>query len=111
MIILCSVFLPIFYRVDVTTTFKAGIEENNKYDVNNRIEVYTWEVLENAPNNDKDHLFPVKEFGNKRDINSVLNITWMSDETNRNIKRYEKPSVYIPNEGSSKLFERLNTLL
>jgi hypothetical protein len=53
-------------------------------------------VLENAPNNDKDHLFPVKEFGNKHDINSVLNITWMSDETNRNIKRYEKPSAYIP---------------
>ena len=26
---------------DTTTTFKAGIEENNKYGVNNRIEVYT----------------------------------------------------------------------
>ena len=26
---------------DVIITFKAGIEENNKYGVNNRIEVYT----------------------------------------------------------------------
>jgi hypothetical protein len=27
---------------DITTTFKAGIEENNKNDANKRIEVYTY---------------------------------------------------------------------
>ncbi|MDD5135970.1 MAG: hypothetical protein PHN63_01325, partial [Candidatus Omnitrophica bacterium] len=27
-------------------------------------------------------------------VNSVLNMTWMSDDTNRKIKRYKKPSIY-----------------
>src|SRR6266508_2695197 len=28
-------------------------------------------------------------------VNSVLNMSWMSEETNRKIKRYEKPSEFI----------------
>jgi hypothetical protein len=55
----------------------------------------TKEVLENAQYNDKDHLFPLEGFNSARDVNSVLNMTWMSDETNRKVKRYEKPSNYI----------------
>jgi hypothetical protein len=35
--------------------------------------------LENANANDKDHLFPKSEFGSHKYINSILNITWMSD--------------------------------
>jgi predicted Mrr-cat superfamily restriction endonuclease len=42
--------------------------------------------LENAKSNDKDHIFPMKEFRSEENINSILNMTWMSDETNRYIK-------------------------
>ena len=56
----------------------------------------TGQVLENVRNNDRDHIFPRSKFSSERNINSVLNMSWMSDETNRKIKRYEKPSEYIP---------------
>ncbi|MDE1868029.1 MAG: hypothetical protein KGI08_10020, partial [Thaumarchaeota archaeon] len=55
----------------------------------------TNQTLENARNNDKDHLFPKAEFHSMRNVNSILNISWMSDETNRKIKRYKKPSAYV----------------
>ena len=55
----------------------------------------TNQALENARSNDKDHIFPKREFGSRKYINSILNITWMSDETNRKIKRYERPSNYV----------------
>lgn len=55
----------------------------------------TKQVLENAPNNDRDHIFPIAKFGSEKDLASVLNMTWMSGETNRHIKGYKKPSVYI----------------
>ena len=45
--------------------------------------------------NDKDHIFPRAHFGSHQNINSVLNMTWMSEETNRKVKRYDKPSEYI----------------
>lgn len=54
----------------------------------------TNQTLENARNNDKDHLFPKAEFHSIRNVNSILNISWMSDETNRKIKRFKKPSTY-----------------
>lgn len=57
----------------------------------------TSQTLENARNNDKDHLFPKAfqfGFGSNKYVNSVLNMTWMSDDTNRKIKRYKKPSIY-----------------
>jgi len=59
----------------------------------------TGQELENADNNQKDHIFPQSKkfgFGNLSDINSILNITWMSNNTNEKIKRSKKPSVYIP---------------
>lgn len=59
----------------------------------------TSQTLENARNNDKDHIFPKSkrnDFGSSRYINSVLNMTWMSKETNEYIKHAKKPSVYIP---------------
>ena len=58
----------------------------------------TSQTLENARNNDKDHIFPKSfkfGFGSNKYVNSILNMTWMSDETNRKIKRYKNPSVYV----------------
>ena len=53
--------------------------------------------LENALENDKHHIFPKKPFGDFKNVNSILNITWLSDETNRKIIRDKKPSTYIQN--------------
>ncbi|MGH2612778.1 MAG: GmrSD restriction endonuclease domain-containing protein [Rhabdochlamydiaceae bacterium] len=64
-----------------------ALEGSNDFNTN--------QTLENARNNDKDHLFPKAEFHSLRNVNSILNISWMSDETNRKIKRYKKPSVYV----------------
>lgn len=57
----------------------------------------TGQALENERENDKDHLFPkskTKGFGNHRNINSVLNITWLSKKTNER-KGTKKPDAYI----------------
>jgi len=59
----------------------------------------TNQQLENADHNQKDHLFPKSKlygFGHLRDINSVINMTWMSKATNTRIKKWKKPSSYIP---------------
>jgi hypothetical protein len=59
----------------------------------------TSQALENARGNDKDHLFPksfIFGFGSNKYINSILNMSWMSEDTNRKIKRFKKPSVYVP---------------
>jgi len=58
----------------------------------------TSQTLENARNNDKDHLFPKSfkfGFGSNKFINSILNMSWMSEDTNRKIKCFKKPSVYV----------------
>lgn len=55
-------------------------------------------TLENARNNGKDHLFAKSStlgFGSNKYTNSILNITWMSDNTNRKIKSFKKPSIYV----------------
>jgi hypothetical protein len=62
----------------------------------------TGQTLENARGNDKDYIFPRAEFGSQRYINSILNITWMSDETNRKIKGFEKPSKYVQESKDEK---------
>jgi hypothetical protein len=54
--------------------------------------------LENARENQKDHIFPKSPtvgFGKYKHIDSVLNMTWMSDQTNMFIKRAKKPSEYV----------------
>ena len=51
--------------------------------------------LVNARSNDKDHIYPKAVFKNFKDINSVLNMAWMSKDTNRKIKRFKKPSEYL----------------
>lgn len=59
----------------------------------------TGQNLENARENQKDHIFPKATtvgFGANKHVNSVLNMTWMSAETNTLIKRAKKPSEYIP---------------
>jgi len=58
------------------------------------------QTLENAPDNDKDHLFPKNWYGDERWIDSVLNMTWMSKETNQKIKRTKQPSEFIKSKGS-----------
>ncbi len=54
--------------------------------------------LENARNNNKDHVFPKTDalpFGQGGHVHSVLNMTWMSDVTNQVIKRAKRPSIYM----------------
>lgn len=58
----------------------------------------TSQALENARGNDKDHIFPKSfdfGFGSNKYVHSILNMTWMSKDTNRKIKRYKKPSLYV----------------
>lgn len=58
----------------------------------------TGDNLENARENQKDHIFPKSPtvgFGKHKRIDSVLNMTWLSDETNMFIKRAKKPSEYV----------------
>jgi len=58
----------------------------------------TGQNLEHARENQKDHLFPKSisiGFGKNKNIDSVLNMTWMSGKTNMFIKRGKKPSDYI----------------
>jgi predicted RNA-binding protein len=55
--------------------------------------------LENARDNQKDHIFPKSPtvgFGDNKHINSILNMTWMSGKTNMLIKKAKKPSEYTP---------------
>lgn len=55
--------------------------------------------LEDARENQKDHIFPksvTRGFGSHESIDSVLNMTWMSGDTNMIVKRAKKPSEYIP---------------
>lgn len=54
--------------------------------------------LENAQGNQKDHIFPKSQnvgFGKHKKIDSILNMTWLSDGTNMFIKRAKKPSEYV----------------
>ena len=51
-------------------------------------------TLENARGNDLHHIFPKKRFDSSKIINSILNMTWLSDETNRKISA-KYPSKYI----------------
>ena len=54
--------------------------------------------LENAQVNQKDHIFPKSQtlgFGKHKKIDSILNMTWLSDATNMFIKRAKKPSEYV----------------
>ncbi len=62
-------------------------------------------TLENARANDQDHLFPKSmklSSGQTRFKNSVLNMTWMSKGTNRTIKKFDKPSIYVKDFISKK---------
>lgn len=59
----------------------------------------TGENLENARENQKDHMFPKSPtigFGKHKNVDSVLNMTWMSGQTNMLIKKAKKPSEYVP---------------
>jgi len=62
----------------------------------------TGQVLENVSGNDRHHLFPRSMFASARRVNCVLNMSWMSEDTNRKIMRFEKPSEYVPKFISTK---------
>ena len=73
-------------------------------------------TLENARKNDKDHLFPRSGanklgFGTSKNINSVLNMTWMSDNTNRRIKKAKNPSIYLKDLVSKRYGGKKDDLL
>lgn len=64
--------------------------------LNGAIDLNTGLTLENSKDNDKDHIFPksMPSLPSKYK-NSILNMTWMSDKTNRKIKKCKKPSLYL----------------
>jgi hypothetical protein len=43
----------------------------------------------------KDHIFPKSRFSNHENINSILNMTWLTPDTNQPIKKGKIPSEYI----------------
>jgi hypothetical protein len=50
--------------------------------------------FENARSNDRHHIFPKAPFKNPQ-VNTILNQTWLSKETNQKIIRAKAPSKYI----------------
>ncbi len=63
--------------------------------------------------NDKHHIFPKKQFKKQSSyIDSILNMTWLSEDTNRKIISDKKPSLYIReflkenHENDRKRFQR-----
>jgi hypothetical protein len=109
--IIPSTVLNMTREIDTLEVSSVKTESNTKYRgvlsliaLRSAQDFNTGLCLENSRNNDKDHIFPKsnKEFNAFKDINSVLNITWMSVETNRKIKNAKKPSVYIPEFISQK---------
>jgi hypothetical protein len=57
----------------------------------------TGQTLEFARENQRDHIFPKAptRFGSHKSVDSALNMTWMSGETNMLVKKAKKPSEYI----------------
>lgn len=56
----------------------------------------TGQPLEGARQNNRDHIYPRKDStGYSKNLNSVLNLTWLSEPTNKAIKSGLKPSKYI----------------
>ncbi len=91
-------------EIDTLEFYSVKSESNTKYRgvlsliaLRSAQDFDTGLYLENSRNNDKDHIFPKsnKEFKDFKDINSVLNITWMSSDTNRKIKNAKRPSDYV----------------
>jgi hypothetical protein len=66
---------------------------------------------------DIDHIFPKSKFGKHKFIDSILNKTLLSKETNELIKRAQKPSEYVKeflkghNNDEKKLMETLSSHL
>lgn len=69
----------------------------------------TGRPIEDALVNQKDHIVPRSL--NLPGIDSVLNLTWMSKETNEGIKRAKKPAVYIREFVSDKYAGSLKSFL
>lgn len=68
------------------------------------IDFETCHALELARTNEKDHIFPKSKsagFSEHPYINSVLNMTWLSKDTNLR-KTDKRPSVYLPEFVSEK---------
>jgi hypothetical protein len=73
----------------------------------------------NNENNEKDHIFPRAfdyQYGTKSLRNTIVNMTWNSKKTNRDIKRAKSPSIFIEellgdqyNNTESELLAKLET--
>ena len=44
---------------------------------------------------ERDHIFPTSKFKKYENINSILNITWLTPDTNNRIKRAKSPSAFL----------------
>jgi len=44
---------------------------------------------------DQDHIFPKSKFGDSENVNSILNITWLTKDTNSRIKNAKLPSIFV----------------
>ncbi|MGE4118127.1 MAG: DUF262 domain-containing protein [Candidatus Nitrosocosmicus sp.] len=59
----------------------------------------------------KDHIFPKSRYSHQENVNSILNITWLTSDTNQRIKRSKNLSTYINTTIEEKFDERENEFL
>jgi len=55
----------------------------------------TGQTFESSAVNNFDHIFPKSKFKEHQYVNSILNITWLTGGTNKNIKKAKLPSEFI----------------
>jgi len=55
----------------------------------------TGQPFEISKANNIDHIFPKSKFKENQYVNSILNMTWLTGETNKNIKKAKLPSEFI----------------
>jgi len=55
----------------------------------------TDQTFESSAVNNFDHIFPKSKFKEHQYVNSILNITWLTDKTNKHIKKAKLPSEFI----------------
>jgi hypothetical protein len=55
----------------------------------------TGQSFEISKANNIDHIFPKSKFREDQYVNSILNITWLTGATNKNIKKAKLPSEFI----------------
>ena len=59
----------------------------------------------------KDHIFPKSRYSHQENVNSILNITWLTSDTNQRIKRSKNLSSYVSSTIEVKFDGRENEFL